>query len=223
MSQTLTQAMTAPRLRSALLALGIVLASASPAMAKKAKVPVNRSLESVNQPVVQRTDFVFDTIPDGSNHLSRTERQRVVDWFDAIELGYGDRVSIVGDGLYDNAGISTAVSDLIGQYGLLLAEGAPRTVGDSPSGSVRIVVSRSTASVPNCPNWGDKFEADLQGGLSSEYGCAINGNLAAMIANPEDLVQGRQTRSTLRGMVSSRAITAHRNATPTGAGGSTIK
>ncbi|HEX7822245.1 MAG TPA: CpaD family pilus assembly lipoprotein [Sphingobium sp.] len=222
MSQTLTKAMIGPRLRPALLALGIVLAAASPAMARQ-KTPVNRGLESTNQPVVQRTDFVFDATPDGSSGLSRSERQRVLDWFDAIALGYGDRVSIAGEGTYGSVGVSGAVADLVGQYGLLMAEGAPRTVGDAPSGAVRIVVSRSTASVPGCPNWGNRFEADIQGGLSSEYGCAVNGNLAAMVANPEDLVQGRQNRSGLRGVTSSRAINAYRNAAPSGGGGATLK
>ncbi len=222
MSQTSTKAMIGYRLlRASGLALAIVLAGVSPAMASK-KAPVNRSLESVNQPVVQRTDYMFDATPDGYNSLSRSERQRILDWFDAIELGYGDRVSIVGDGR-SGGGVSGAVADLVGQYGLLMADAAPRTVGEAPSGAVRIVVSRSTASVPGCPKWGDRFEADYQGGLSSEYGCAVNGNLAAMIANPEDLLQGRQTRSPLRTVTSNRAVKAYNAASPSGGGGSSLK
>ncbi|MCE7795848.1 CpaD family pilus assembly protein [Sphingobium sufflavum] len=227
MSLTLTKAAPASRLRPAFRATAIIitiaLAGAAPAIAAKKKAPVNRGLESVNQPVVHRTDFVFDAIPDGYNGLSRDERQRLLDWFDAIELGYGDRVAIAGDGDYTNARLSSAVSDLVGRYGLLMADAAPRTVGDAPSGAVRIVVSRSTASVPTCPNWGNRFEADLQGGLSTEYGCAINGNLAGMIANPEDLVQGRQNQSRFRGATASRAVNAFRNAAPSGGGGSNLK
>jgi pilus assembly protein CpaD len=76
--------------------------------------------------------------------------------------------------------------------------------------------------VPSCPNWRDKAEFDIQGGLTSDYGCAVNGNLAAMVANPEDLVQGRRSNSDLRGAISSRAIQAYRNAAPTG-NGNTLK
>lgn len=217
MTQISTKALRGSRTRPALLALGIILAAASPAMAKtKTKTPVNRGLESVNQPVVQHTEFVFDATPDGYNSLSHSERERILDWFDAIELGYGDRVSIANDGLYGNrkGGVSVAVAELVGRYGLLMAEDTPRTAGEAPSGAVRIVVSRSTASVPGCPNWSNRFEADLQGGLSSEYGCAINGNLAAMVADPEDLVRGRQTHSILRGATASRAVKALTGSNP---------
>ncbi|MET0365340.1 MAG: CpaD family pilus assembly lipoprotein [Sphingobium sp.] len=212
-------------LRPALLALGsilaVALAAGSPALAKS-KTPTNRGLESARQPVVQRTDFVFDATPDGYNGLSANERRRILDWFDAIDLGYGDRVSLADTGGYAGSGVSNAVSDLVGHYGLLLADRAPATVGEAPSGSVRIVVSRASASVPGCPGWSNHAELDLQGGLSYEYGCGVNGSLAAMIANPDDLVQGRESRSALRGVTATRAIKAYRDAAPTG-GGNTIK
>ncbi|MFT3968097.1 MAG: CpaD family pilus assembly lipoprotein [Sphingobium sp.] len=216
-------------LRPALLALAPILAialtSGSPALAAKASKlkPGNRGLESPNQPVVQHTDFVFDATPDGYNGLSREERARIADWFDAIDLGYGDRVSIADPGSYSGSGISGAVADLVGRYGLLLADRAPVTVGQAPSGSVRIVVSRATAGVPGCPGWTHQQELDTQGALTGEYGCGVNGNLAAMIANPDDLVRGRETRSALRNATSDRAIKAYRDAKPSGGGGNTLK
>lgn len=200
----------------ALLALATALAAGAPAAAE----PTNRGMESVNQPVVQRTDFVFDVTPDGYRGLSNAEERRLLEWFDAINLGYGDRVAVAGDGLYGHAAVAEGIGELVARYGLLLADAAPRTAGDAPSGAIRVVVSRSIASVPGCPDWKGKSEADFQGGLSYNYGCATNGNLAAMVANPEDLVQGRETRSDLRTATSSRAIKAYNDATPTGAGGS---
>jgi pilus assembly protein CpaD len=199
-------------------AAALALTPAGHAFAK-AK-PGTRGLESPNQPVVQRTDFVFDATPDGSSNLSAQERARVLDWFDAIDLGYGDRVAVVDSGL---SGATNAVSDLVARYGLLLSDRAPATVGTPASGGIRIVVSRSTASVPGCPDWSHHQEADFTGGLSNEYGCSVNGNLAAMIADPEDLVRGRETRSILRGAIASRAIKAFRDAAPTGGGGTATK
>ena len=210
-----TKGRTRPLLRPALLALGLTLVAGTPALAER----TNRGMESVNQPVVHRTDFVFDAAPDGYSGLSAAEQRRILDWFDAIHLGYGDRVAIADDGLYGQSAVGQAIGDLIARYGLLLADAAPATAGAPPSGAVRIVVSRAIASVPGCPDWKDKFEADLQGGLSYNYGCATNGNLAAMVANPEDLVQGRETRSDLRTATSNRAIKAYNTAPPTGAGG----
>lgn len=51
------------------------------------------------------------------------------------------------------------------------------------------LVADGTAAVPNCPNW---RSAELPEGsaTSSNYGCATNANLAAMVANPEDLIHG---------------------------------
>lgn len=202
-----------------LLAFGTALGATSPAVAAKSAKPANRGMESVKQPVVQRTDFVFDAMPDGYSGLSEPERARILDWFDAIDLRYGDRVGVVTDGLYRRSGVIEAIRDLAGRYGLLLAEDTPVTAGRPSSGGVRIVVSRAVAHVPGCPDWGQRSDGNFQGGLSSNYGCATNGNLAAMIANPEDLVHGRETRTDLRGATSNRAIRAYQAAPPTGAGG----
>jgi pilus assembly protein CpaD len=52
------------------------------------------------------------------------------------------------------------------------------------------VVSGNMAYVPNCPNWKSRARdsaAETDGG----YGCAVNSNIAAMIADPQDLLRGR--------------------------------
>lgn len=209
MSRSLTKALLQP---ATLLAVASLIAAGLPADAKRPRTPINRGLEPATQPVVQRTDFVFDAVPNGSAGLSILERQRIRDWFDAIQLGYGDRVSIAGDGLTGQGKAAGTVGDIVGTYGLLMADRAPVTVGDAPAGALRIIVSRSTASVPSCPDWREHFEADLVGGLSHDYGCAVNGNLAAMIANPEDMVRGRQSDSRLREAVGVRAVRVYRAA-----------
>ena len=42
-----------------------------------------------------------------------------------------------------------------------------------------------------CPDWADTSDAS-SAGLSPNYGCSTKGNLAAMVADPEDLIKGRQ-------------------------------
>ncbi len=195
----------------------LALAAIAPATAK----PTNRSLESVNQPVVQRTDYVFDVTPDGAGGLSEGEQARLLDWFDAIALDYGDRVA-VADGGYGSGAVADAVARLVNRYGLLLADRAPVSAGVSPAGGPRVVVSRASATVPGCPDWQGSYEGDFQGGATFNYGCATNGNLAAMIADPEDLVQGRGSRTDLRTARSNRAINAFTKAAPTGGGGNTL-
>ena len=52
------------------------------------------------------------------------------------------------------------------------------------------VVSAAGAAVPNCPDWSDKNRppTDAQ---ASNYGCATAVNLAAMLADPNDLLHGK--------------------------------
>ena len=58
----------------------------------------------------------------------------------------------------------------------------------------------------------------MGGGASSNFGCAINSNLAAMVANPDDLVRGQTSNSDLRTATSTRAIQTYHKKAPTGAG-----
>jgi pilus assembly protein CpaD len=53
----------------------------------------------------------------------------------------------------------------------------------------------------------------------SNYGCATNSNLAAMIADPEDLVRGKTGGPQVDAALSGKAIKAYREAQPTGVKG----
>ena len=146
----------------------------------------------------------------GNGGLSTSEQNRLSGWFDALELGYGDRVSI-DDPNYSTSPIAkAAVEAIVARYGLLVSEKAPVTEGHVPAGLMRVVVSRTSASVPGCPDFSHRSHTDFQARTSANYGCGTNGTLAAMIADPEDLVRGNsatgedQTRA-------SKAIRAYRD------------
>ena len=196
---------------AALLVLGLATTACGP-VAREAS---NTSLYSVNQPVVQRTDYVLDlaTSPDG---VAGPELERLNGWFQSLDVGYGDRVAIDEPGGYGDGTVREDVAEVAASYGLLVGEGAPVTAGSVQPGTVRVVVSRTTASVPNCPNW------EGRGGrtnTSPNYGCSVNSNVAAMVADPNDLVLGQAGSGTSDPATASRAIRTHRNAQPTGAGG----
>lgn len=63
--------------------------------------------------------------------------------------------------------------------------------GGTPDDELRLVVEHATASVPNCPNWSKPPGNDLANTLHSDFGCATAMDLAAMVADPRDLVEGR--------------------------------
>ena len=177
----------------------------------------NRGLESVHQPVVNRTDYVFDVNTSG-NTLAPGEARRLAGWMASLRLGYGDRVAIDDPNPY-GGGIRDEVSSEIAHYGLLLSDDTPVTGAAIAPGTARIIVSRMKASVPGCPDFSRVSHPEFESNTSSNQGCAINSNLAAMIANPADLVRGQPGAETNDTAVSTRAIGTFRKATPTGAGG----
>lgn len=177
----------------------------------------NRSLESVHQPVVSRTNYTLD-LNAQSGSLSAPEQRRLAEWFQAMDLGYGDRVA-VDDPAGRNVVIKSAVEAAVSRHGLLITDTAPITRGDIAPGTVRVVVTRTTAEVPACPDWKTKLETNYRNATSSNYGCAVNANFSAMVANKEDLVRGEAGSAVVPTQRSDTAIKQHREAIPTGAEG----
>lgn len=176
----------------------------------------NRSLESVHQPIVSRTDYVYD-LPAPTDRLSDSDDRALTGWFDSLSLRYGDRVSV--DAQNYGAETRDAVSAVVARYGLLLESTAPVTQGAIPSGSVRVIVSRMTAAVPGCPDWSRPPTPNFGGHSISNYGCATNSNFAAMVADPRDLISGRTGEATVDGRIATKAIGTYRALPTTGATG----
>lgn len=191
------------------LSLGVALSGCNPG-------PHNRGLESVNQPVVEHATYALD-LNATSAGLPIPEQRRLAEWFESLNVRFGDKITI------DGAAVSTAVRDdiagIASRRGLLLSDGAPVTAGYIDDGMVRVLVTRSKASVPNCPNWSDKYAISLGNQTDSNFGCAVNGNLAAMVANPDDLLHGSSSKGETVIMSSDKAIETYRKQVPTGAQG----
>ena len=178
----------------------------------------NRGLESVHQPVVSRQDYALDLATAGSG-LAGGEQRRLAGWLGSMRLGYGDKVAI--DDPIGYRGVREDVAQSVAGFGLLLSEDRPVTGAPVQPGSVRVVVSRMKASVPGCPDWSRNSSVEYDQNTSSNYGCSTNASLAAMIAQPEDLVHGHGAAGPIDPTRSTKAIDAFRKATPTGAGGTT--
>jgi pilus assembly protein CpaD len=202
--------MTKPAAAAIALTLGLSLAGCA------GQPSANRSLDSIKQPVVDRSNFSLD-VDSGGGGLTIAEQRRLNDWFAAMDLGYGDRISI--DDPLASPATKQTVTDIAARYGLLVSDGAPVTDGLVNPGRVRIVVTRSKASVPGCPDWEGSSSVNYSNGTSDGFGCAVNGNLAAMVADPEDLIHGRSGSGETTVMTSTKAIDSYRKQAPTGEGG----
>ncbi|BDI60422.1 CpaD family pilus assembly protein [Qipengyuania nanhaisediminis] len=205
----MTKAHTSKLMGAAALALGLALAGCG-------GMPSNTSLYSVKQPVVERANYTLD-IDTNRSGLAISEQQRLNGWFETMDLRYGDRVTI--DDPSANPAVAEAVNELAGRYGLIVSPVAPTTNGVIQPGQARVVITRSTASVPGCPDWSASSDMNYTNGTSPGYGCAVNSNLAAMVANPEDLLEGQRGNGETVIATGTRAIEVYREAAPTGAGG----
>jgi pilus assembly protein CpaD len=149
----------------------------------------NPSLYSVNQPVVQHTNYVLD-LPVYGGGLPASEQGRLAGWFEGLDVRYGDQVFVQAEG-YAAQTVREDVERVVGGFGLLLQDGTPVLDSPLPPGSVRVIIRRASASVPGCPIWEDPLVGGTEQ-TSTNYGCATNSNLTRMIADPNDLVLGQR-------------------------------
>jgi pilus assembly protein CpaD len=175
----------------------------------------NRSLESVHQPVVRNAIYQFD-VAAANGDLAPSEQGRLQGWFDAMGVRYGDRVAIEDPSVYGASTAQATIRQMVGRRGLLISRDAPATTGAVPAGYLRVVVTRASAHVPGCPDWASKSSINLTNATSSNYGCASNSNLAAMVADPNDLIKGARNESH-DPSTATRAIKTYREKPPTGA------
>jgi pilus assembly protein CpaD len=207
--------MSRPIILAAVSALGLTVAGCA-AQPRNLSPSNNTSVYSLHQPVVEHTNFVFD-VASRDDGVPAAEQARLGAWFDSIGLTYGDHVTIDEPQGYASAGARRDVAKVASEHGLLVAEddGAPMTEGPVAPGTVRVIAGRATASVPGCPSWTDPgIDSPVRTGTN--YGCASNTNLAAMIANPDDLIRGREASGNGAAIIAGRAVRVYRENRPTG-------
>ena len=193
----------------------ILIALASSLAACNTPDLADKGVAAVNVPVVTSADYVFDAAaPDGA--LAPGEADRLNGWFQGLGIGYGDAIYV--DGGYADAARGQ-VAAIAGQYGMMVSAGAPVTTGAMQPGTVRVVVSRRRAEVPHCPNWSLPSQPNYDNRNMSNFGCGVNTNIAAMVANPEDLIHGREGLGVGDVNTGAKAVLFYRSAPPTGAQG----
>ena len=172
----------------------------------------NQGVSSVNVPVVTAADYVFDaSAPSGA--LAPGEAERLDGWFQGLGVGYGDSIYVDSTEAY---AARNQVAAIAGHYGLMVLAGAPVTAGVVQPGTVRVIVSRRRAVVPGCPNWSDTAQTNFNNRSMSNFGCGVNSNIAAMVANPEDLIHGREGAGVVDANTSTKAVMFYRSTPPSG-------
>lgn len=176
-------------------------------------MPTNGSLESIHQPVVQMTSYTLD-VSAGPGGISVPEQRRLAGWFEAMDLRYGDKIYV--DDPARSPVNRNAVEAVAGKYGLLVNDDAPVTPGFVNPGTVRVIVTRTVATVPGCPDWSAQSGTNFRNATSANYGCATNSNLAAMVADPSHLIQGASGNGSTAVMTGTKAVESYRAKAPSG-------
>ena len=104
------------------------------------------------------------------------------------DLGRGDTVRID----YPDGPLAKARAAMLSAA--LAREGLVPTINLAPAvpaDQLRLELDHAVASVPNCPNWSDAPGNPMTNALHSDFGCTTALNLAAMVADPHDLIAGR--------------------------------
>ena len=167
----------------------------------------DRGVDPVNVPVVTRTNYALDVAAPGGS-LSPSEAARLDGWFQGLGLGYGDTIHLDGPDAY---GARSEVAAIAGRYGMMVADGSPVTNGAVAPGAVRVIVSRNRVAVPGCPNWDVPSQPNYNNRTMSNFGCSVNANLAAQVANPDDLLHGRPGAAAVDASTGAKAIEMYRN------------
>ena len=106
--------------------------------------------------------------------------------------GYGDTLlldageDVSGNRLNDIAGRLRTVGLKVGKVGVYGAK--PK------NGNIALYIERYRAEVPPCKNWAQSSQSShRRNSMTPNFGCSNNAALAAMVANPRDLIAGQSS------------------------------
>lgn len=126
----------------------------------------------------------------GSAALTPSEVRKINDWVLSGGIRPADRVAIAAGGSPALAQARTAaISQVLLRWGIVAT---PQRFTDVAANRAVVNVGRYAVTLPTCPNWSQSLQWEFTNAYTSNYGCADATNLGLMVANPGDLVSGRQ-------------------------------
>jgi pilus assembly protein CpaD len=143
-------------------------------------------------PVLSQERLIHTVTFAPGSALSAQEDAALAAFLNAIGPRFGDRVSIEDSQPIGQVSRHAVVAKALARVGLMLQE--PTTQPPSAptaANQVRVVIVRGIASAPNCPDWRHGQSPNFGNVTMSNYGCATVSNLAAMVADPNDLQRGQ--------------------------------
>ena len=161
------------------------------------------------EPIVTKAESRFVVGFDyASSKLNKIERERIENFVMQYEVSrQDDLVVFVAE---QGGNVAQKRSEKVAAYLRGLGLKPMMKWGNAKTGlqEVEVSLGRYTVQVPNCPDWSDGITDKYNNQVHSNFGCAQAANLALMIADPRDLIQGRES-SPVDGQYLSNAMQAY--------------
>lgn len=129
----------------------------------------------------------------GSERMQAGERERLVAFARRRALGADDRVEVAtgpsSEALARRRSQATVAA--LNGAGMRFFTVAQTVDPDLPRDTVELRLGRHLVQLPPCPNWSMASNPNYGNRQGSNFGCATATNLGLMIADPADLVAGR--------------------------------
>jgi pilus assembly protein CpaD len=132
----------------------------------------------------------------GSTTLAAAETSHLLGFLDDSDIVYGDHLYLAMPG---EDAVSqkreAAIRRLLAKRGVLMSvsPGAtPINVSLGTGDEMTVTLERYVVTPPSCPNWSKPAGSDPDNTVFSNFGCATETNLGMMVAEPRDLLVGRQ-------------------------------
>jgi pilus assembly protein CpaD len=152
-------------------------------------VEVARNTEAPNSIVVSETTSSHTVrYQTGVDEPDAAQIIGLNDFLIGADVERGDRILIERAASPADDMRASILADALARKGLQPAMSEAASV---PPGELRLVIQRYVATAPGCPNWTKPPGNDFDNTLHSDFGCATASNLAAMVADPHDLLSGR--------------------------------
>ncbi|HKX10880.1 MAG TPA: CpaD family pilus assembly lipoprotein [Stellaceae bacterium] len=167
------------------LACGALAACDSPAEWSGAEAP--RHLRVDFQRLAHTAGYAAN-----ATQLAQNEQESLGAFLQAAQVTTDDPIYLEGASAdrLSSARISALARDLTRRgFSVATLPAAPDAV---PRNALLVVVERYVVTPPDCPNWTKSQSGDHENAQNSNFGCSDATNLGLMVADPRDLVIGRQ-------------------------------
>jgi len=188
--------------RPALTVLAVLVMAAATAgcwTSPRFQSPFALSNPSERHPIaVREGEAVLDlAVYPGSSGLNPSQKAKVANFLRAYQSQSTERLLVRAPSGGANETAARRAYDQIrrAMYGAGLNGRAvvlePYDATGNPTAPLRLSYLQFVAAPPDCPDWSENIARDPQNMPWPNKGCATQRNLAAMVANPEDLVRPR--------------------------------